>query len=60
MLLQCPVSQDLALQGVSLLSVCWMWSAIVFWLLFSLVQSSAEVLFACCGQCLFPAGVGLF
>ena len=31
-----------------------MCSAVVSWLLYALGQSSSEVLFACCGQCLVP------
>ena len=47
-----PVSQGLVLPGASpMRAVC---SAVLSWLLYPSGQSSAEALFACCGQCFVP------
>ena len=46
-----PLEPD-ATSGVSY--VCYMYSAVLFWLLLPSVQLSAEALFAYCLQCFFP------
>lgn len=48
-----PVFQNVELHGV--FYVYCMCPDIVSWLLFLLVQSSSEVLFIYCGQCLVPS-----
>jgi len=47
-----PVSQGLVLLGVSFMSLGM--SSFVSWLIYPSGQSSAEDLFACCGQYLVP------